>query len=321
MNEQLTNLCEQYIRNRDIIKAAFPWDTPDIIALSAMVFSNRNIAVNPEKLKECRKLLEHNTSIFSNFRGNTKLPTTAQLACADDALDMMQNAMAIYAALKEHFYGSEELAYISVILTTMLSRDRAEEMAVKAKSLFKRMRKEHPFLTGSEDSGYAVLMTFSEKSEDTLVAEMEQCYKLLKPHFFNSNAVQMLSHVLVFGSGTPEERCEAFLTLWKQIGKSGLDYGRSYELSVLGSLSLLGVPAETVCAEMALVNQFLAEQKGYGLFSIDKATRMMHSAMLVSILHSSSLIAETAAVSGTIAMIAAQQAATCAVIASTTVNT
>lgn len=321
MNEQLTNLCEQYIRNRDTIKSVSTWDSALIIPMAAMIMTSRGQSADAEKIKACRKLLEQHTSIFSNFRGNTKLPTTAQLACADDALDRMQQAMAIYAALKEHLFGSEELAYISVVLTNMISRERAEETAVQAKSLFKRMRKEHPFLTGGEDSGFAVLMTFSEKSEDTLVAEMEQCYKLLKPHFFNSNAVQMLSHVLVFGSSTPEARCEAFLTLWKTLGKSGLDYGRSYELSVLGSLSMLGVPAETVCAEIAQVNEFLADQKGYGLFSIDKATRMMHSAMLVSILHSSDPLAETAAISGTIAMIAAQQAATCAVISSTVVNT
>lgn len=310
MNEQLKNLCEQYIRNRDIIKAAFPWDTPDIIALSAMVFSNRNIAVNPEKLKECRKLLEHNTSIFSNFRGNTKLPTVSQLACTEDAAGTMQNAMGIYSVLKEYLSGSDYLAYLSTILTGMMPREKTEEMADHARTIFKAMRKKHPFLSGDEDFSYAILMTFLEKSDETLLTEMEECFKLLKPHFFHTNAVQMLSHVLTFGEGTVEARCDKLLALYNGLCKAKVNYGTTYHMAILGSLSLADVPAEQLCEEIVQVDAFLSEQKGYGLFSIDSSTRAMHGAMLVSILHNPTILSEVSAVTGCVAMVAAQVAAT-----------
>lgn len=316
MNEQLTKLCEQFIADRDIIKATFPWDNTYIIHVCALAFVSRSHAVSADTLKECRKLLEQHTSIFSNFRGNTKLPTVTHLACTNDPLETLRESMAIYSTMKEHFYGSEYLAYISAVLTEMISRDRAEEIAVRAKQIFQRMKKEHPFLTGSEDSVFSVLMAFSEKSEDTLISEMEQCYKQLKPHFFDSNAVQTLSHVLVLSDGTPEEKCTKLLSLHGALNKAKLDYGTRHELSVLGSLSLLDVPEETLVQEISQADAFLREQKGYGIFSIDKPTRLMHAVMLVSALHSGNSTAQTSAMTGTLAMVAAQQAAMCAVIAS-----
>lgn len=314
MNEQLTKLCEQFIADRDIIKSTFPWDNTYIIHVCALAFVSRSHAVSADTLKECRKLLEQHTSIFSNFRGNTKLPTVTQLACAADPMEKLRDAMAVYNILKEHFFGTEYLAYISAVLTEMVSRDRAAEIAVRAKGIFTRMRKEHPFLTGGEDSVFAVLLAFSDKPEEALVTEMEQCYKLLKPHFFDSNAVQTLSHVLTMADGTAEEKCEKLLSLCKAMKQAKLDYGTRHDLSVLGSLILSDTPEETLVAEIAQADAFLKEQKGYGIFSVDKTTRLMHSAMLVSILHGAN--ADTAAVTSTLAMVAAQQAAMCAVIAS-----
>jgi hypothetical protein len=81
-------------------------------------------------------------------------------------------------------------------------------------------------------------------------------------------------------------------------------------MAILGSLSLADVPAEQLCEEIVQVDAFLSEQKGYGLFSIDSSTRAMHGAMLVSILHNPTILSEVSAVTGCVAMVAAQVAAT-----------
>ena len=85
-----------------------------------------------------------------------------------------------------------------------------------------------------------------------------------------------------------------------------------------------------IVQDMLDVDAFLSNQKGYGFFSVDRNTRMMHAAMLVSNDYCaqdaalaavmsdsiSDLASQTAVISGTLAIIAAQQAAMCAVIAS-----
>jgi hypothetical protein len=73
--------------------------------------------------------------------------------------------------------------------------------------------------------------------------------------------------------------------------------------------------------DMMEVDAFLEQQKGYGIFGIDRRTRLMHAAMIVSDEYVPRGAVDTAALSGTIALIIAQQMAMCAVIASTTVAT
>ena len=73
--------------------------------------------------------------------------------------------------------------------------------------------------------------------------------------------------------------------------------------------------------DMKDVDAFLDQQKGYGFFGIDRKTRLMHAAMIVSDEYMPRGEVDTAALSGTIAMLIAQQIATCAIIASTTATT
>ena len=58
----------------------------------------------------------------------------------------------------------------------MITEGEADRIVSRGRVLYKRMRAEHPFLTSSEDSVFAVLMAFSDKSDDELVADMEACY-------------------------------------------------------------------------------------------------------------------------------------------------
>ncbi|HQM02136.1 MAG TPA: hypothetical protein PLH98_16545, partial [Ruminococcus flavefaciens] len=59
-------------------------------------------------------------------------------------------------------------------------------------------------------------------------------------------------------------------------------------------------------------------QKGYGVLSLDKKTRLMHSAMLTAVLYGDSDNAQAAVSASALAMIAAEEAAICAAIVATT---
>ena len=69
-----------------------------------------------------------------------------------------------------------------------------------------------------------------------------------------------------------------------------------------------------------MLDGYLARQKGYkGLFGLDRRTRTMHAAMLLSLPDRSAgepSVVNVAVQQATLAMIAAQQALMCAVIAS-----
>ncbi len=117
---------------------------------------------------------------------------------------------------------------------------------------------------------------------------------------------------------TFEVKCRRTIDLYNALKVNGCKYGTGYELATLGVLVILPVDLSAIVEDMADVDHFLSEQKGYGFLGLEKKQRLMNAGMLVS----SDYIGEadywamnTAAIGGTISLIAAQQAAICAAIA------
>ncbi len=321
MRATLEQLCNNFIKNRDELKSVFKWEHDQIVAASATSFLNRGILADEIKLEECKKLLKQNTSSFSSFRGNVEVPMVAQLAMADVPADKMRKTQKVYEKLKQEFFGSEYLVLAASVLADMVSEEGAVQMAQKARNIYNRMKKDHPFLTSGEDTVYAVLMAVSEKRDESLMEEMEICYKKLKESFSASNEVQALAHVLAIAEGSAEEKCNKVIDLYDALRASEVKYGKYYELVALASLAMLPVEQNVLVEDIKAVDAFLAEQKGYGFFGLDKKTRLMHAAMIVSCDYIKSDTADIAAMTGTLAAVAAQQAAMCAVIAASAAST
>ena len=321
MRPTLEQHCNNFICNRDVVKSIFKWENDQIISASVTSFLNRGILADATKLEECKKLLKDNTGVFSNFRGNVEVPMVVQLAIADVSADKMKKTMQVYETLKKEFYGSEYLVLAAAVMADMVSEEQAIQMAKKARKIYDKMKKDHPFLTSGEDTVYAVLMAVSEKSDDKMMDEMEVCYKKLKESFYASNEVQALAHVLSVAEGSAEEKCNKVVALYDALRGAEVKYGKYYELVALASLAMLPVEQSVLVEDIKAVDAFLAEQKGYGFWGLDKKTRLMHAAMIVSCDYIKNDTADIAAMTGAMAVVAAQQAAMCAVIAASAAST
>ncbi len=320
MEKTLQVLCGEFGEARQTLRRCYRMENDMIRAVGANIFCARGIPAQEERIRECKRLLKGEVGIFSNFRGNSEVPVTCLMAASGDPDQRLTDTLSCYAALKEHFFGSTYLALVAALLSDLTTPDRAGEAAARGKAIYRRMRAEHPFLTGSEDSVFAVLMAFSEKDDDALIADMEQCYTLLKQTFHNSEAVQTLSHVLAMAPGTPEERCDRLVSLYQALRDMGIRYGRGHELSALGALSLCDGDVQALCAQLREADSLLSSQRGYGFFGMGRRIRLMHAAMLVSDLRSPGGAAEPAALSATLCIVAAQQAAMCAAVAASSAS-
>ena len=333
MRDSLQRLCEDFIANRDLLRKTFKWENSYLYPVCAGIFCARGVLADADKLLEAKQLLKDHTGMFSNFRGNLKLPVCSMLAAKSAPERRMENAMDNYKILRDQFLPSSYLALAAFFLADMgVSGNRAQEAAERGKRIYKRMKQEHHFLTSAEDSVFAVLMSFAEQSDDALIADMEACYTLVKRRFSSGNAAQSVSHVLALSPGKAEEKTAKFHQLYEAIRAAGGKYGRQCQLSTLAAVSVMDADVSEIVQDMMDVDTFLSDQKGYGIFSMDRRTRMMHAAMLVSSDYCvrdaalaavmtdsiSELASQTAVISGTLAIIAAQQAAMCAVIASST---
>lgn len=316
MTEQLQALCERFILNRDILKDQFRWENQLILPVCASSFCEKDMTADPARLKLAKELLEARTGFFSNFRSNVKLPMISMMAMDDDPSARLENTLAIYDILKKYFSGNSYTALIAAIISGMTTVSDADRLAARGKKLYGMMKDAHPFLTGGEDSVFAVLMAFSEKEDQQLFDDMEECYSLARKLASDKNSAQTLSHVLALYDGTPKDKCAKVTALYNALVSKRRKYSKYYELNVLGTLAMVVPDTAAVVQDMIEIDDFLDGKPGYGALGIDKRTRLMHAAMLVSTIHKPNITTSTA-LTGTLAMIAAQQAAMCAIIAST----
>ena len=318
MREELNRLCSQFIRNRDMVKSTFGWENTYMYPVSAAIFTDKRMDAEADKLLWCRDILKENTGIFSNFRSTAKLAIISMMATDTDPENRLMKTIEVYNRLKEHFLSSDYLTLTSLVIADLVAVDQYAEMASRTRKIYNLMKSEHPFLTSGEDSVFAALLGLSSLSEMQIVAETEQCYRLLKQEFFSGNAVQSLSHVLALCDGIAEAKCNRAVQLYLQLKERGYKYGTDHELATLGVLAMLPVEPYQVLQDIMDADDYLAQQKGYGFFGIGRKQRLMHAGMIVAssyIEQEQSHAMNFAAISGTISLIAAQQAAMCAAIA------
>lgn len=322
MRASLSGLCNRFIENRNTVKSAFPWDSAYMYPVCAAIITDKGMRADENRLKNCSDLLKEQTSVFSNFRSTAKIAMVAMLSVTPTPTTLLSNALQVHDLLKAHFWGSAYLPVAAMILADLLTADRYPEVAARTRQIYDRMKAKHPFLTSGEDSIFAAMLALSNRSDEEIVTETEACYQLLKPEFFSSNAVQSLSHVLALCDGDAERKCRATVDLFQTLKSNGRKYGTDYELATLGVLAMLPADVGTIAADLAEADDFLSAQKGYGFFGLGRRQRLMHAGMIVTSDYlKNDRTMSTAAIHGTISLIAAQQAAMCAAIAASTAAT
>ena len=316
MTEALLEQCESFIENRDIVKTTFKMESSFLYPICAAIITDKGKRADPERLKLCRDILKAQTGAFSNFRGLSKMALICMMSIDTNPEQRLKNAQQVYEHLRSSFTGSQYLCVAAMVISELIDPGYYKPMAEHTRRIYQLLKSKHPFLTGSEDSVFSALLAISKKTDERIVDETEQCYTLLRPHFFSNNAVQSLSHVLALCEGRPQEKCEATVTLFQRLKEEGLRYGTDFELPTLGVLAMLPTDRDTILRELREVDGYLAKQKGYGIFGLGKRQRLMHAAMIVTGDHLEHCAnTQTTLDHRVMALAAAQQAALCAAIA------
>jgi len=318
--DSLKQRCELFVLNRDIMKENFKWDNYLMHPLCANIYSEKGLKINPDKIKSCKEIITHNTNIFSNFRSVPLLALSAMLSLDEDPENKFQDILKIYDLLKLEFHSSTYLPLSSFLIDEMADKNDYRTIIKKAKEIFSKMKKEHPFLTSGEDCGFAVILALSDLSVDESINEMERCYDLLKCRFFSANAVQSLSHTLTMGEESAQKKCNKATYIFDKLKEKGCKFGTDMELSVLGLLALATDDSDKTVKDIIEVNDFLLSCKGFGALGIGKTQRLMYAAILVSQEYKnqcSEHIMNMATVNSVTSIIIAQYAVTAAIIAST----
>ena len=317
MRDELRLFCDEFIQNRDALKALFKWESAYIWPVCGISLTTHNTKANEEKLLKCNDVLKSSVGAFSTFRGYVRLPMVTQLSMASSPKNEMENVLAAYRELKEHYYDSNYLPLAAVCVATLAQKQQYSQIATRSRELYDLMKKEHPFLTSAEDSIFAVLLSFSHLSNDQLIRKNEECHTILKDKFGRGNPTQSLSHVLSLYDGDSSALCQRTFEIYDSLKRAGRSFSRLYELTILGVLAGEGNDVNSIVCDILDVDDYLSKQKGYGFFGLGKQYRLTHAAMIVSSLTATGKNVTTttaASISSAISVMAAQQAALCACV-------
>lgn len=317
MREQLKQKCDLFVKNKNIMSANFPWDFTAFHALGASIYMTQNREIDPNDIKWCKRVIKQNTGVFSNFKSTSFLALATMLSTYEEPEEKFVQIKEVYELLKKEFYGSAYLPLCAMIITEMVEKDNYEQIIRKASTIYKIMKKDHPFLTSGEDASFAVMFALSSISEEKAGSEMEKCFQLLKGKFLSANAVQSLSHVLTLGEEDAQIKCDRTMELFNRFKEERHKYGTGIELATLGVLVLTKGNIEQIVADVLEVYKFLAESKGFSSFSVTKTQKLMYASMIVANSYKQDSLSQTistTAVTSITSLVIAEQIAIMAAI-------
>lgn len=282
MRETLRNKCDLFADNFTSLGHRFKWNYTINMRLGALLYTMENRSVDLDAIVRCKKVIKDNTGVFSQFKDVTSFMTAVMLSLQAEPEAMLKGAVHVYDAMKKEGFHSSPYLVLAAI-SIVLQSDPYEYMKIihSAKTYYDAMKEEHKFITSSDDYGFATLLAMTDKSVWQAVKEMESCYRILKGDFFNSNAVQSLSHVLTFSEEGPYTKCKRVADIYKALKVRKCKIGNGVELSFLGVIALLLEDPEMLANEIAEVKEYLKTKKGFGNWSISATERVMYSIALV----------------------------------------
>ena len=281
MKELLKNLCDKYLLNLGLFTDLYPLERDILYPVCTSVFCAADAEFDLSKFKASLSLIKENPKMLSSFRSTVRPLIASLISVSDDPSGEMTRCLDCYETMKKYFTNSEHLALLSMLLVRVVPAERTEEYIRRGRQIYDRMKKEHRILTTKEDVAFAVMLAFSEKSDDQLIDAMEKCYKLLKGSA-DKNSIQSVSHVLAMADGTPEEKCGKFRELYDSMLKKGKKYGKRYEIAMLAALSIADFESSEIIDDLSDTEAFLAQHKAvYDLSEFGKEEPVCHAFMLM----------------------------------------
>lgn len=325
MNQELKEKCQLFVENKNVLDKSFVWDGATIMPVCAMLYAQNNQKVDVEKMKECRKLLKGKVGVFSGLRSYGEMVLLSKMALSENPTDYLDQTLQAYALFKKYKLSEDAFtALAAMLLVEHVDMTRWELTLEGAQRIYTRMKKDHPFLTGTEDVSFAILMAMSNLPEDWMMQEMEACYKALHKKFGATDGLQSLSHVLAMDREETSKKCETILEL-DALFKTKKKKFDSNGIVMYGSLYMMQMNRGELLDTIIEVDAYLKQQKGFGVFGVDSYQRLMYATMLVMNQYGQDNNMQMSVLNNVIATIIAEYTAmvatlTVVMVASTTAN-
>lgn len=199
---------ELFLCNNKILESVGGFFTNnDLKKCNALSLTLKNQKADADRINEAIKIIKKSQSAFSNFRGNNLLIIATRISFEIDMQSSFDQIDEIYIKLNKHFFKNEYLVLTAQLIYDSRNIIDIETTIINTRKAYDYMKKNHMFLTGSEDVSAAAMIAITktdfDEAFDEAFDEIEESYKLLKNKgFWTGNNLQSLSHVLVLFNGS-----------------------------------------------------------------------------------------------------------------------
>lgn len=210
----------QYMHLYEIMKNAYKWKVGDpALRMIPLFYLMKDHPFDPKRYEGFLQGIQNQTGMFSNFRGSNQYLIAAMMDTEGYTAASVSHLMELEKQLK---HARIKGPYMPMVAVSLLSEASLSVRLSKAQEIYQLMKREHKFLTGSDDLPMAVLLAKDRRESSTLIEEMEGYYdRLAKKRYHKGNMLQMMTHILtVLQADTLKisllERCEVFLDEMKR---------------------------------------------------------------------------------------------------------
>ena len=293
MNPELTRKLELLASNKIAIDKAFFLEMGISQVVGALLFASAGKEVDTDKIKESKRILSKKKGIFSAFRDVAELVVTSRMALEADPEGYLNDLIEVYDVLtKGKVMEDSYMVLAAMIIVDRKRKADTEMIKQKMNELLKRMSKIHPILTSSEDTALVSLLAMTDRDNDSIINDMEECFTYTKKELklkAEANSIQALSEILALTEGNMKGKCDKVAEFFNAFKDQKSKFGTYLEFPALATLINIDIPTDDLVAEIIEAADFLKHNKGFGGLSMDKKTRLMFAALLASQVYSPDL--------------------------------
>ena len=229
---------EVFAENYKIAKKAFILNSGLEAAACASAFIGDTRPTSEEAMKEAKALLSKNTGLLSTLRGNSRQVVVATLAQSNDPSHAMEMIKKIHKGLDRKFIDSDYLVLAAVMIYKVARESDYDLYIKRTREIYKLIRHDHPFITGSEDITNCVIMALSDIDAEKLTALTEESFVALKKRFLSSNKVQFMACLASVFDMPADEKADVIRRTYDMLKSQGVRFD-SEAFAIVAAIAML----------------------------------------------------------------------------------
>nr|WP_252187774.1 DUF4003 family protein [Anaeromonas frigoriresistens] len=249
------------------MKKHYKWSVGDLsLRFIALVYVISNKSFKKDEFDDMVKYIKKNSGLFSYYRGHNMYSIASLLITKfDEPKEAFIKLKEYDEKMKERgFKKSSYLSIASYALLLTSEGDYIDERIERSMELYKGMKKNHFWLTGTDDYPIAILLSEKKENNDALISEIEHNYDTLhREGFSRSNGLQFLSHLLTFApTKSVQMKAQKTRSIYDRLKQDKFHVSSTY-YGILGFLSILGEHSEEAVEEVVEVVRYLKSNKNF----------------------------------------------------------